>query len=144
MERLNAIKAAPDAYKAMLALSQYVNGSGIEKSLLELVKMRASQINRCAFCIDMHATDARENGESERRLYALPAWRDTNFFTPRERAALAWTEALTTLSEAHPTDRDYEALKEHFSEREMVDLTLAIVTINGWNRLSVGFGRMPD
>jgi AhpD family alkylhydroperoxidase len=143
MERLNAIKASPDAYQAMLALSGYVNGSGIEHGLLELVKMRASQINHCAFCLDMHAADAREAGESERRLHTLAAWRDTPFFTPRERAALAWTEALTKLSQAHPSDTEFEQLKEHFSEREMVDLTLAIVTINGWNRLSVGFGRMP-
>jgi AhpD family alkylhydroperoxidase len=143
MERLDPLKASPDAYQAMLALSRYAETNGIEHSLLELVKMRASQINQCAFCIDMHAADAREHGESERRLYALSAWRDTNFFTPRERAALAWTEALTRLSQGHPDDADYRTLKEHFSEREMVDLTLAIVTINGWNRISVGFGRMP-
>jgi AhpD family alkylhydroperoxidase len=143
MERLNAFKASPDAYKAMLSLEEYVRGSGIDHSLLELVKMRTSQINQCAFCIDMHAADARKAGESERRLYALSAWRDTTFFTPRERAALEWTETLTTLSQAHPSDAQFEQLKEHFSEREMVDLTLAIVAINGWNRLSVGFGKMP-
>jgi len=107
--------------------------------LLDLVKLRASQINGCAYCVDLHASDLRKKGETERRLYALPVWREAPFFTPRERAALAWTESLTLLAQTQAPDADFEAVREHFSERELVDLTVAIGAINTWNRLSVGF-----
>ncbi|MFC5546895.1 carboxymuconolactone decarboxylase family protein [Massilia aerilata] len=143
MQRLDFAKASPAAYKALLGVENYVRESGLEHSLLELVKLRASQINGCGYCVDMHARDARAAGESERRLYAVAVWRETPFFSPRERAALAWTEALTRLSGQPALDADYAALKEHFSEREMVDLGLAISAINSWNRLAVGFGLQP-
>ncbi|KJH86899.1 alkylhydroperoxidase [Pseudomonas fluorescens] len=142
--RIDFYAASPDAYKAMLALENAVSKLGLEKSLIELVKLRASQINGCAFCIDMHTADARKDGETERRLYAVTAWRETPFFTGRERAALAWTEALTRLSETYAPDADYELLNEHFTPKEMVDLTVAINAINGWNRLAVGFRKMPE
>jgi AhpD family alkylhydroperoxidase len=141
--RLDYTKAAPDGYKAMAALNRYVEESGLEPLLLELVKMRASQINGCAYCIDMHSKDARAMGESEQRLYALNAWRETPFYSERERAALLWTEELTLLSETHASDAVYEEVKRHFSDEEMVKLTLAIVLINGWNRLAVGFRSTP-
>jgi AhpD family alkylhydroperoxidase len=143
MQRLDFAKASPAAYKALLGIENYVRESGLEHSLLELVKLRASQINGCGFCVDMHARDARQAGETERRLYAVAAWRETPFFSPRERAALAWTEALTRLSQQPALDADFVALREHFSEREMVDLSLAISAINSWNRLAVGFGAQP-
>src|SRR5262249_9166403 len=112
-------------------------------SLLELVKVRASQINGCAYCIDMHTKDARANGESEQRLYALSAWRETPFFTDRERAALAWTESVTLIGDGHAPDEGYEEVRGHFTEKELVPLTMAIVTINGWNRLAIGFRAVP-
>jgi AhpD family alkylhydroperoxidase len=143
MQRLDFAKASPAAYKALLGVENYVRESGLEHSLLELVKLRASQINGCGYCVDMHAKDARAAGESERRLYAVAVWRETPFFSPRERAALAWTEALTRLSQQPVLDADFAALREHFSEREMVDLGLAISAINSWNRLAVGFGVQP-
>ncbi|MDB6446268.1 alkylhydroperoxidase AhpD family core domain-containing protein [Pseudomonas sp. NFACC32-1] len=142
--RIDFYTASPDAFKAMMALETAVSKLGLEKSLLELVKLRSSQINGCAFCIDMHTADARKDGETERRLYAVTAWREAPFFTGRERAALAWTEALTRLSDTHAPDADYALLSEHFSPKEMVDLTVAINTINGWNRLAVGFRKMPE
>jgi len=142
--RIDFYTASPDAFKAMLALENAVSKLGLEKSLLELVKLRSSQINGCAFCIDMHTADARKDGETERRLYAVTAWREAPFFTPRERAALAWTETLTRLSETHAPDADYALLSEHFTPKEMVDLTVAINAINGWNRLAVGFRKMPE
>jgi len=141
--RVDFYTASPDALKAMLALESAVSKLPLEKSLLELVKLRSSQINGCAFCIDMHTTDARKLGETERRLYCLSAWRETSFFTPRERAAMAWTEALTELSRTHASDEDYALLSAEFSPKEMVDLTLAINTINSWNRLAVGFRKLP-
>jgi len=137
--RLDFYKASPDAAKAMLALEAAVKSLGLEPSLLELVKLRASQINGCAYCVDMHSRDARKHGESERRLYAIAVWREAPFFTERERAALAWTEALTRISETRAPDADYEWLSSQFNERERVDLTLAINAINGWNRLAIGF-----
>ena len=137
--RLDFYKASPDAAKAMLALEAGVKSLGLEPSLLELVKLRASQINGCAYCVDMHSRDARKHGESERRLYAIAVWREAPFFTERERAALAWTEALTRISETRAPDADYEWLSSQFNERERVDLTLAINAINGWNRLAIGF-----
>lgn len=142
--RIDFYTASPDAFKAMLSLETAVSKLGLEKSLLELVKLRSSQINGCAFCIDMHTADARKDGETERRLYAVTAWREAPFFTGRERAALAWTEALTRLSDTHAPDADYALLSEHFSPKEMVDLTVAINAINGWNRLAVGFRKMPE
>jgi AhpD family alkylhydroperoxidase len=143
MKRLDFGKASPGAYKALLGVENYIHETGLEHSLLELVKLRASQINGCGYCVDMHTSDARKAGESERRLYAVAVWRETPFFSPRERAALAWTEALTRLSQQPPLDAEFAALREHFSEREMVDLSLAIAAINSWNRLAVGFGAQP-
>ncbi|MQA18241.1 carboxymuconolactone decarboxylase family protein [Rugamonas rivuli] len=141
--RTDFYTASPDAMKAMIALEVAVNKLGLEPSLLELVKLRSSQINGCAFCIDMHTTDARKAGESDRRMHGLAAWRETPFFTEREQAALAWTEALTQLSTTHAPDADYERLQAQFTPKEQVDLTLAINTINSWNRLGVGFRKMP-
>jgi AhpD family alkylhydroperoxidase len=123
----------------MAALQAHVDDSGLEHTLLELVKLRASYMNGCAFCVDMHTKDARAAGETEQRLYAVPVWRETPFFTPRERAALAWTEAVTDVSGSRVEDDVYTEAREHFDEAELVELTLAIVTINGWNRLSVAF-----
>jgi len=141
--RLDFYKTSPDAIKAMLAFSASVEKLGLEHSLLELVKLRASQINGCAYCVDMHAADARKGGETERRLYAVPVWRETPFFTQRERAALAWTEAVTTISAGGAPDDVYEALSAQFTEKERMDLTLAISMINCWNRLAIGFRMMP-
>jgi AhpD family alkylhydroperoxidase len=137
--RLDFYKASPDAAKAMIALEGAVMKSGLEHSLLDLVKLRASQINGCAYCVDMHSTDARKRGETERRLYAVSVWREAPFFTERERAALAWTEALTLISQTHASDADYEWVSSQFNEDERVKLTLAINAINGWNRLAIGF-----
>jgi len=141
--RLNYAELAPDGYQAMIGLERYVRSSGIEPSLLELVKLRSSQINGCAYCIDMHSKDARAEGETEQRLYALNAWRETPFFTDRERAALAWSEAVTLVGETHVPDELYEEVRRHFAHKELVDLTLAIVVINGWNRLAVSFRTVP-
>jgi AhpD family alkylhydroperoxidase len=142
--RLEGQKVAPGAYHAMLALENYVkNSSRLEPSLLELVKMRASQINGCAYCLDMHSKDARANGETEQRLYALNAWRETPFFTDRERAALAWTEAVTLISRDHVPDHVYEEVRQRFTEEELVNLTLAVATINAWNRLAISFRAVP-
>lgn len=142
--RLNAQKTSPAAYNAMLGLEMFIRKSSkLETSLVELIKMRASQINGCAYCIDMHSKDARAQGESEQRLYALSAWRETPFYTDRERAALEWTEALTSIAEGHAPDHVYETVKQHFSEEELVNLTLAIITINGWNRLAIAFRAVP-
>ena len=140
--RLDYQKVAPEALHAMLAVEKYAANSGLEYSLYELVKTRASQINGCAYCLDMHTKDARRAGETEQRLYALSAWRDTPFYTPRERAALAWTEALTLVSQEGAPQELYDATAEHFSPKEMVSLTMAIIAINGWNRLAIGFGNV--
>lgn len=128
----------------MIALESAVAKLGLDPLLLDLVKLRASQINGCAYCVDVHTVDACAKGESERRLYAISVWRETPFFTPRERAALAWTEALTMISTTHAPDGDYDALVANFSEVERVDLTLAIGTINVWNRLAIAFRKMPQ
>lgn len=141
--RLNYSEVSPDAIKAMYGLEKYVHDSGLERSLYELVKTRASQINGCAYCIDMHTKDARNAGESEQRLYALTAWRETPFYTQRERAALAWTEALTLIAENEVPDELYENVSAHFSEEERVALTMAIIAINGWNRLAISFRTVP-
>lgn len=142
-QRLDFYAASPDAMKAMMGLEIAVGKLGLEPTLIELIKLRASQINNCAFCVDMHTGDARKAGESERRLHAVAVWRETPFFSARERAALAWTEALTLLPSSHAPDADYAALAAQFSAREMVDLTMAINSINSWNRLGVGFRKMP-
>jgi AhpD family alkylhydroperoxidase len=141
--RLDPAKAAPGAAHAMLGLEKYIATCGLERSLIELVKMRASQINGCAYCIDMHSKDARANGETEQRLYALSAWRETPFFTERERAALVWTEALTLISQTHAPDDVYQEARKHFSDTELVNLTLVIATINAWNRFAIGFRSVP-
>ncbi|HTJ22855.1 MAG TPA: carboxymuconolactone decarboxylase family protein [Gemmatimonadaceae bacterium] len=134
---------APAANEAMRGVERYVRGSGLERSLLELVKIRASQLNGCAFCLDMHTKDARAAGESEQRIYVLPAWREAPFYSERERAALAWTEALTRLGSGGVPDELYDQARKVFNEVELVNLTMAIVAINGWNRLSVAF-RSPE
>ncbi len=139
--RPNPFTVAPDTMQAMLKLENHVQNSGLEHSLIHLVKTRASQINGCAFCIHMHTRDARAHGETEERLYLLDAWRESSLYSPRERAALAWTEALTLIAETRAPDQDYETLREHFSDEEQVKLTLLIVAINGWNRIAVGFRR---
>lgn len=141
--RLDYRAAAPKLFQAMLGLEQAAATAGLDHGLLHLVKMRASQINGCAFCLDMHSRDARKGGESEARLYLLNGWREAPHYTARERAALAWTEALTLVAETHAPDAEYDALKPHFSEAEIVQLSMVIVAINGWNRLSVGFRAMP-
>lgn len=128
--------------QAMLALSAAVGRAGLESPLLELVRMRASQINQCAYCIDMHTKDARAQGETEQRLYALSAWRETPFYSERERAALEWTEAVTRVGETHVPDDVFERTRQHFTESELVALTFAVVVINGWNRLAVSL-RVP-
>jgi AhpD family alkylhydroperoxidase len=138
-QRLSYKLASPDAFKAMLHIEQQVHKSGLEESLLELVKTRASQINGCAWCLDMHTKDARARGETEQRLYLLSAWREAPFYSERERAALAWTEALTQIATHEVSDAVYEEARRHFDERALVDLTLAIVAINGWNRMNVAF-----
>ncbi|MGB7215065.1 MAG: carboxymuconolactone decarboxylase family protein [Gammaproteobacteria bacterium] len=130
-----------DAFRAMLGLGAAVSRAGLEPTLLELVKIRASQINGCGYCIDMHTKDARANGESEQRLYLLSAWREANVYSERERAALAWTEAVTRLEHQEVPDSVYELARSQFTEDELVALTLAIVAINGWNRFSIAFRR---
>lgn len=137
--RINSPQIAPGAYQAMQSLQQYTQNSGLEHSLLELVKLRASQINGCAYCLDMHSKDARAAGETEQRIYVLNAWREAPFYSPRERAALAWTEAVTNISQG-VTEELFESMREHFNDKELVDLTMAVVTINSWNRLAIGLG----
>ena len=142
--RLDPQRAAPAAMKAMRALSAHVHDCGLEPALQELVKIRASQINGCAFCLHMHTRDARKQGETEQRIYLLDAWRESPLYTARERAALAWTEALTLVTEGHVPDAVYEEARGCFSDEELVNLSLAIVTINGWNRLMVAFRTAPE
>lgn len=138
-QRLDFYKASPHAVKALIALEVAIAKLDLDPLLVDLVKLRASQINGCAYCVDLHTSDARKKGETERRLYAMSVWRETPFFTQRERAALAWTEAITRIAGDHPSDEDYDALRSTFSESEMVNLTLAIGVINTWNRLAIGF-----
>lgn len=135
--RIEAKNVTPAAFQALQGLEQYVSRSELEHALLLLVKVRASYMNGCAYCLDMHTKDARAAGESEQRLYAVAVWRETPFFTPRERAALAWTEALTDLGRTGVPDELYAETRRHFSERELVDLTMAVVAINAWNRVVV-------
>ena len=137
--RLDYFKLAPAARTAMHAVEKYARESGLEAPLLELVRLRASQINGCAYCIDMHTKDARAHGETEQRLYTLSAWREAPFFTSRERAALAWTEAVTEIAASHAPDDVYEVALAEFTDTELVNLTMAIVAINGWNRLAISF-----
>jgi AhpD family alkylhydroperoxidase len=137
--RVDYRKAAPDAFKAMLALEAGVHRTGLEASLIELVKMRVSQINGCAYCLDMHSKDARVAGETEQRLYLLSAWREAPFYTDRERAALSWAEAVTLVATNDLPDALYDEVRTQFDEKGMVELTLAIIAINGWNRLAIGF-----
>ena len=141
--RLNAYQVAPDTIKALSALEAQVQASGLEKSLIELVKTRASQINGCAFCINMHTHDARKQGETEQRLYLLNAWRESPVYTDRERAALAWTEAVTLISETHAPDDVYEQVRAQFSEVETVNLTMLVASINAWNRIAISFRSTP-
>lgn len=137
--RLNIAAVSPAAYRSMLGLERFIHESSIEPKLVHMLKMRASQINGCAYCLDMHSKDARAEGETEQRLYALDAWRETSFYTERERAALEWTESLTKIGEGHVPDEVYERARKQFSEKELVELTMIAVAINGWNRISIGF-----
>ena len=137
--RIDFKKVSPAAFRAQLGLEEFVHKSRLDPKLLELVKIRASQINRCAYCIDMHTKDARTAGETEQRIYLLDAWQESPFYSDRERAALEWTEPLTLLAERGVPDEIFDRVRKHFSDEEMVNLTMAIVAINGWNRLEVGF-----
>lgn len=141
--RLNYGQLKPGPYEAMDHLDKYLGNCGIEDKLLHLVRLRASQINGCAYCLDMHWKDLRAAGESEQRLYSLDAWGESPYYSARERAALAWTEAVTLIAEGHAADSVFEAVRSHFSERELCDLTLAIATINAWNRLSIAARLVP-
>ena len=138
-ERLRYGKAFPEGIHGLLNLGKIINNSGLEASLLHLVNTRASQLNGCAYCIDMHTKDARAAGETEQRLYALTAWRETPFFTPRERAALAWTEALTNIQQGHAPEAVYQEAHREFGDADLVKLSLAIAHINAWNRIAIGF-----
>ena len=138
-DRINAYDAAPDAMAVMYGVEKYIKGCGLEASLVELVKMRASQINGCAFCLDMHSRDAREAGETEQRLHLLNAWRESSLYSPRERAALAWTESLTAISETHAPDPVFNDIRQCFTDEELTNLTLLICQINSWNRIAIGF-----
>jgi AhpD family alkylhydroperoxidase len=142
--RLDFYKARPEAIKAMSALESHIGKSALEKPLVELVRLRASQINGCAYCTDLHAADAMKSGEDARRLSTLSSWRETPFFSERERAALDWTEALTLVAEEHVPDRCWDAANQAFSAEEIVDLTLLIVAINGWNRFAIAFRKTPS
>lgn len=141
--RIRFEEAAPGAVQAMYALERYVRGAGLEPGLVELVKLRASYLNGCAYCVDMHTKDARLAGETEQRLYAVPVWRETPFFTDRERAALAWTEAVTALGRDGVPDALFDEVRAEFTDAELVNLTMAIIAINGWNRLAVSFRSEP-
>lgn len=141
--RINFTKVDPKSYQAMAGVESYVRQSGLEQPLLELIRMRASQINGCAYCLDMHSKDARAAGETEQRLYELNAWEEAPFYSERERAALAWTESLTLVSETHVPDGVFERVKKQFSEAEIVALSMAIVSINAWNRLAIAMRAVP-
>ena len=137
--RMNYYQAAPETIKALAAVDAQIRASGLEQSLIELVKTRASQINGCAYCIAVHTDDARKHGETEQRLYLLDAWRESPLYSERERAALAWTEALTHVSRTHAPDADFAAVHAEFSDTELANLTVLIATINAWNRIAIGF-----
>jgi AhpD family alkylhydroperoxidase len=142
-QRINANENGQAAMRAMYGLELYLAKSTIEHSLLHLIKYRVSQINGCAYCLDMHSKDLRAAGESEQRLYVLDAWREAPFYSARERAALAWAEAVTLITEGHVPDEVYESARAEFSEQELIDLTLAVTTINAWNRLAISFRTTP-
>ncbi len=142
-QRMDAYGKAPGVMKAMYGLELYLAKSSLDKQLLHLIKYRVSQINGCAYCLDMHSKDLRAGGETEQRLYTLDAWRETPFFTPRERAALEWAESVTLVSETHVPDEVYESVRKEFSEEELIDLTLAVATINAWNRFAISFRTTP-
>jgi AhpD family alkylhydroperoxidase len=142
--RLDITKVNPALYKAMLALQNYVDASGLDRKLVDLVKIRASQINGCAYCIVMHTNDARKHGESDEWMHLLNAWREAPIYSARERAALAWTEAVTKVSDRHVPDEVYDGARRHFSEKELVDLTAAVIAINAWNRAAIAFRATPQ
>lgn len=142
-QRIDYLRAGRGGYEAMLGLEKYLHECGLEESLIHLIKLRASQINGCAYCIDMHWKDLRSIGEEEQRLYGLDAWEESPYYTDRERAALAWTEAVTKIWESHAPDEVYEEAAKQFTEKELADLTLAIATINAWNRLSIAARTVP-
>ncbi len=137
--QLDYARAAPAAYRAQMAMEKHVRGCGLEHSLIELVEIRASQINGCGYCLDMHTKDAHAAGETEQRIYVLEAWREAPFYSPRERAALAWTEAVTRIGDGGPSDELQHEMRQHFSDEELVNLTMAVIVINGWNRLAIPF-----
>jgi AhpD family alkylhydroperoxidase len=141
--RFNFMKAAPGVYEAMLGLEKYLQSCAVEQGLLHLIKLRASQVNGCAYCLDMHWKDLRAIGEKEQRMYSLDAWRECPYYTERERAALAWTEAVTLITNGHTPDALYEEARAHFSEEEICDLTLAVAAINAWNRLAISSRTVP-
>jgi AhpD family alkylhydroperoxidase len=141
--RIDLMRVNPGVMQAMLGLERQVHKAGLDQKLLDLIRMRASQINGCSYCLDMHSKDARAKGETEQRLYALNAWRETPFYSDRERAALEWTESLTLVTESHVPDEVYDRVRQQFSEDELVHLSLAIVAINGWNRLNVAARTVP-
>jgi AhpD family alkylhydroperoxidase len=142
-QRLAPWKISPGAYKAMVGLQAHISQSGLEKSLIELINIRVSQINGCAFCLVMHTADARKLGESEDRMHLLNAWREAPCFTEREQAALAWVEAVTNITEGHVPDAVYEQARQQFSEKDLVDLTTLAVAINSWNRIAIAFRMTP-
>jgi AhpD family alkylhydroperoxidase len=139
MTRIDYYKVAPEGVKAVRAVEQYVRASELESALIELVKVRASLMNGCAYCVDLHTKDARAKGETEQRLFAVAVWREMPFFSPRERAALAWTEAVTDIGRSGVSDALYDEARAHFTDKELVDLTVAVIAINAWNRLAVTF-----
>lgn len=141
--RIEYTKVSPDAFKAMLGLEAYLSRCGLEHTLVHMLKLRASQINGCAYCIDMHWKDARAAGETEQRLYALDAWEESPFYSERERAALAWIEALTRITDGHVPDELFARVGAHFSEKELVDLTYVASTINAWNRIAISMRSLP-
>ncbi|MEM4990539.1 carboxymuconolactone decarboxylase family protein [Collimonas sp. H4R21] len=142
--RLDFYSAGKDAIKALIGVENQINKGSLDILLKELVRLRASQINGCAFCLDMHVTDARKAGESERRMATVAAWRETPFFSERERAALEWTESLTLVSQNHVPDAVWEAVRPHFTDTELVELTLLVTSINSWNRFAIAFRKMPE
>ncbi len=141
--RIDITSVSPGALHAMLGLTRYLNQSGLDKKLLDLINLRVSQINGCAYCLDMHWKDLRAADETEQRLYGLDAWRESPYYTERERAALAWAEAVTRVADTHVPDEVFEEAKRHFSDKELADLTLNVVAINGWNRLSIAYRTTP-
>ncbi len=141
--RIDFYRLSPGGYKAMLGLEHYLSKSKVEKKLLHLIKLRVSQMNGCAYCLDMHWKDLQVERESEQRMYSLDAWRETPYYTDRERAALAWAEAVTNITYGHAPDELFAEARQHFSEQELADLTLAVATINSWNRISIAFRVVP-